>query len=206
MEPEYIALRQFQFSMRTVFVLVVLAAALASLWLSARQHRENLRLHQENTRLRNEVGELTIEPGNENKVHAIAVPELEARTWKWRVYIPDGRPLGLQTSTKSGGGLGSTWSILSPGEHTIVVALRRDLNNHWEWVVRDAQDGGVGETRHTASPNVERLVANYSANSSGVGHATRSAQPGADLELLKFEMTGTNASESIEVTIHDGPH
>jgi hypothetical protein len=82
--------RRFQFTLRTALLLFVLAAAGASLFVSYRQHSENQNLRQEITRLRNEVGELTIEPGAENKVHAIAVPVLEARTWKWRVYIPKG--------------------------------------------------------------------------------------------------------------------
>ncbi len=175
-----------------MLVLVVLAAAMASLWLSARQHQENQRLHQENIRLRNEIGELTIEPGNENKVHAIAVPELEARTWKWRIYIPEGRTLGLQVQTKSNNSSGSSWSAFSPGEYTVVVALRRDLNNHLEWIIRESQGSSSGETRQTASANVEKLVNNYSASSTGVGHSTSFVEPGQDLDLLKFEMAGTN--------------
>ena len=168
-------------------------------------NRESLRLREENVRLRNEIGELTIEPGNENKVHAIAVPELEARTWKWRIYIPEGRTLGLQVQTKSNNSSGSSWSAFSPGEYTVIVALRRDLNNHFEWIIRESQGASSGETRQTASANVEKLINNYSASSTGVGHSTSFVEPGQDLDLLKFEMAGTNASESITVTIHDGP-
>src|SRR6476620_10154219 len=73
-----------QFSLRSALISMVVFGVAASFWVSLRANRESLRLREENVRLRNEVGELTIEPGNENKVHAIAVPELEARTWKWR--------------------------------------------------------------------------------------------------------------------------
>jgi hypothetical protein len=95
--------------------------------------------------------------------------------------------------------------------------LRRDLNNNWEWVVRSSQNSNVGESRQSAPADVEKLINNYSATASNVGQATQSAEPGTDLELLKFEMTGTTsvagqskpasqqASESITVTIHEGP-
>jgi hypothetical protein len=204
LDPSYP--RRFQFSLRSALMLFVLAAAGVSLWLSARQHLENQRLRLENTKLRNETGQLTIEPGAENKVHAIAVPELEVRTWRWRVYIPDGRPFGLQVQTKEQNGSGSSWSLLSPGECTVVVALRHDLNDHWEWIVRESSDHGSAESRHTASPNVERLITNPSALPSGVHDSTQSVEPGIDLDLLKYEMAGANPPESVSITIQEGPH
>jgi hypothetical protein len=194
-----------QFSLRSALILIAVFGVAASLWVSIRQSRENRQLRQENTRLRNETGQLTIEPGAEYKVHAIAVPELEARTWRWRVYIPDGRPLGLQVKSKSENGSGSSWSLLSPGEHTIVIALRRDVNDRWEWVIRSSQDASSGETRHTAAGNVEKLINNYWASSGGVGQATQSVEPGNDLELLKFETAGSNFTDSISVAMHEGP-
>jgi hypothetical protein len=198
--------RRPQFSLRSILILMIGFGIAASMWISFRANRESLLLRQENIRLRNAIGELTIEPGQEDKVHAIAVEELEARTWKWRVYIPDGRPFGLQVQTKEQNGSGSSWSLLSPGECTVVVALRHDLNDHWEWIIRERSDHGSGESRHTASPNVERLIMNPSALPSGVHDATQSAEPGADLDLLKYEMAGANLPESVSVTIHDGPH
>jgi hypothetical protein len=198
--------RRPQFSLRSVLILMVLLGVAASMWISFRANRESLRLRQENVRLRNAIGELTIEPGNENKVHAIALEELEARTWKWRLHIPDGRTLGLAVQTKTNNGSGSTWNLLSPGECTVVVGLRHDVNNHWEWIVRKSSDQGSGESRHTASPNVEQLITSPSVLTSGVRGSTQSAEPGTDLDLLKFEMAGANTAESILVTIHDGPH
>jgi hypothetical protein len=203
MEPEPIAPRQFQFSLRTVLVLVVLAAAVASLWLSARQHRENLRLRQENTALRNEVGQLTIEPGDENKVHAIAVPVLEARTKRWRVYIPAGRPIGLQVKSKSEYGSGSSWSLLSPGEHTIVASLRKDALDRWEWIIRSSQGSSSGETRPNASAIMEKLFDDNAFG--GIGQSTQCVELGADLELLKLESTDPKVTDSVQITLYDGP-
>ena len=64
---------------------------------------------------------------------------------------------------------------------------------------------GSGEARHTAAANVEKLINNYSTSSGGVGQSTQSVEPGNDLELLKFEMAGSNFTESISVAIHEGP-
>ncbi len=92
--------RGLQFSLRTALLALVLVAVAMTLWISYRQSHENQRLRAENTRLRNETGQLTIEPGEENKVHAIKLTTLESYTWRWCAYVPDGRPITLRHHRK----------------------------------------------------------------------------------------------------------
>ncbi len=39
----------------------------------------------------------------------------------------------------------------------------------------------------------------------GIGQSTQSVEPGADLELLKLESTDPKVTDSVQITLHDGP-
>lgn len=86
--------RWLQFSLRSMLILMVLAAIGFSLWTSKQRLEDNRRLQGEIKRLKSELGELTIEEGQEGKIHAIGIPALESFTWSWRVYIPKDGPRG----------------------------------------------------------------------------------------------------------------
>jgi len=107
-EPTYVAenesrsrdssRRRIQFSLRTAFVLMVLAAALISLWISFRQSRETFSLRWQISQLRQELGRLDVLEGNENKLHAIAIHSLSPLTWQWHSHVPSGRAFLLNVS------------------------------------------------------------------------------------------------------------
>jgi hypothetical protein len=207
---------QIRFSLRGAFAAIALVAVVLSLWISYRAADENKRLRAENTRLRNESGELTIEPGNEDKVHAIKVATLDAYTWRWRIYAPKGRPIALRIVSEriladgKSYGNGESAFGLSPGETLITLGLRRSPKGQWEWVVQEAHDSGGGETRGGITlnaDNVEPLIDKNTSSASGVYQTTSTAEPGHDLELLGFKMSSASAggiNEQITVTIHDG--
>jgi hypothetical protein len=214
--------RGLQFSLRTAFIALVLVAVAMSLWVSSRQAQENLRLRAENTRLRNETGQLTIEPGEDHKVHAIKIAALESYTWRWRIHVPEGRPITLRATNETAyddgkpAGSGSNSVRLSPGECLIALALRRSLKGRWEWIVQQTDGSGSSEGRSGLSldaDSAELLLDNNSSNASGVYQSTQSVEPGRDLELLNLKMStptnrvnfaGRKLSEIIQVVIHDG--
>jgi hypothetical protein len=123
---------RWQFSLRTMFVLVGLIALVAALVVSYHQFHEIRQLREENARLRGEVGELKIEEGTEDKLQAIAMPTSEDMVWKWRVHVPDRRNIFLTLHVgkidQSGlpGQPGGTW--MSPGKYVITAAYRQDHN------------------------------------------------------------------------------
>jgi hypothetical protein len=206
-------LRRLRFSLRGVFTFIMLLAALMALGVSYRVAEENRRVRSEITRLRNEAGELTIEPGNEHKVHAIKVPMLEPYTWRWRVYAPQGRPISLRVATESTygdgkpAGSGSNMLGLSPGETLITLGLRRSPKGRWEWAMQATDGAGSAEGRGGIvldAEDAEVLVDNSSSSASGVYQSTSIAELGDDLELLNLKMSGSSRVENIKVTVHDG--
>jgi hypothetical protein len=214
--------RGLQFSLRTALIAIVLVAVAMSLWVSSRQAQQNQRLRADNTRLRNETGQLTIEPGEESKVHAIKIAALESYTWRWRIHVPDGRPISLRATNETAyddgkpAGSGSSSVRLSPGECLINLALRRSPKGRWEWIVQQTDGSGSSEGRSGLSLNAdsaEVLIDNNSSSTEGVYQATTSVEPGRDLELLNLKMStttnrgnaaGRQLSEIIKVVIHDG--
>ncbi len=205
-----------RFSLRGILTAVALAAVAMALWVSYRTADENKRLRAENTRLRNESGQLTIEPGDEQKVHAIKVATLDSYTWRWRVYAPQDRAISLRLTNESTygdgkpAGSGASGTRLSPGETLITLGLRRSPKGQWEWVMQETDGAGSGEGRSGITLNAkdaELLTDNNTSSASGVYQTTTSVDPGSDLELLNLKIStsaGGGITESLKVTIHDG--
>lgn len=191
--------RWLQFSLRTVLLLTVVAAIVFSLWTSDQRLAENRRLQTEIKRLRSELGELTIEDGQEDKLHAIGIPTIDAMIWKWRVYVPKGKMFYLKSHSgviPPGGKLGgpsiSSQSGLSDGEHIITAALRRNHNDEWNWIIKHS----TGESRSGVPRELRAMMeeGNYGTTSSNLGREQRVLEPGGKLELLRLEMEPNQSS------------
>ena len=181
-----------QFSLRSALIVIVIVGIAASLWVSRRQPGENVQLRQENARLRNEAGELTIEPGTEDQIHAIGVPTVEQLAWKWRVYVPPGRNYRIHVASGKVAPTGDVLESHNPssfsvenGESLVTVALRRDVHDHWIWKV---QSGPVG-TGASADDELANILVgdSYTSTTTGVG-LSNPAMVAANrpLELLRL--------------------
>jgi hypothetical protein len=197
-----------QFSLRSMLVLVVLAAIGFSLWTSNQRLKENRRLHAENKKLKNELGELTIEDGNEHKLHAIQVPNLESTAWKWRIHVPKGRKFQLHakcgTISATGEVLGSglIFATLHPGEALVTAALVKNTEGKWEFFAEGRSGNSSSSSRGGLNEDIVKLVGHCTSSSSGVGSETIVAEPGDNLTLLKYRMYRKNANGK---NTFDGP-
>lgn len=187
--------RWLQFSLRTILLLTVVAAVGFSLYLSNVRLQENRRLQAENKRLRSELGELTIEPGQEQRLHAVRMPSLESTTWKWRIHVPDGRKFQLHAKCGKisragevlGGGL--SYSTLHPGEAFVTAALLKNSEGKWEFFAEDRSGNSSSSSRGGLNPEIAELVGNSGGSSQGgVGSEQAVAEPGTSLTLLKYRM------------------
>jgi hypothetical protein len=133
-------------------------------------------LRAEVRRLRDEVGELAID--DPTKIHAIQVRQPDELTWKWRLWIPEGRGYVLRSFggdipkegfPKSGG---SMW-FDTPGEMWVEFRIAKDArsgqwrgtmstrngsvgggNQEWvDWSRRAGTGGGVGNTTKVFEPD-----------------------------------------------------
>lgn len=183
---------RLQFSLRRMLVLVLLVAIVSALWSSNERLSEIPRLESEIKRLKNELGELIIKEGQEEKVHAVSVPQVESLMWKWRIYVPQGRNfyLRLREGTFSAGGkLGENTTHtascnLGPGEQTVTVALRKNHKDQWNWIVNresGAVSCGVGQEIIEMIEND-----NYETITYGVRNKQTALEPGSNLELLRL--------------------
>jgi hypothetical protein len=181
--------RWLQFSLRSMLVLVLLAAIGFSLWTSNRQRKEIRRLQDEVKQLKNEVGDVVVEEGQEHKLHALALPTLEDNTWKWRVYVPAGRYFAVSAESgvipPSGKSQATSRSKigLSAGEQTITVALRRNDEGRWEWIIATGSATG----RLQASSD-KKMSGRNSSSSNGVVRNTVAVEPGTSIDLLRHRM------------------
>jgi hypothetical protein len=210
--------RWLQFSLRSMLVLVVLAAIGFSLWTSNERLKENRRLQEEIKRLKSELGELTIEEGQEGKVHAIGIPTIESFTWKWRVYVPEGRKprliasQGMLPTTGRDANIGSSsTSWLEAGEQIITVGLRRDHKDQWTWIIKRNSGGST----FGVSKELAKLIedGNYGSSTSSVGNSLKVVEPGTQIELLRHQMESnknpvkkpSKLKDGILIWIDDGP-
>ena len=123
--------RPIRFSLLTALLLttiVCLTIVVSLFW------REIGPLRVEVRQLRNEVGRLSID--DESKIHAIQVRTDDDRTWKWRVWVPEGETVSVRlqwgevprTGIPQGGGICS----LEPGEQWIELkANRTESGDGW---------------------------------------------------------------------------
>ena len=147
-----------RFTLRSAFLTVTVFAFVLSVWTSARQFRENQRLRAENTFLRNEVGKLTIDPGQEHELHAIAIPSFEKYTWRWRIKVPNGKSVRVRTKVGEIPAEGFPKGEKGPelvDESVLTIAIHRTTDKSWElyWQVAKELGGGVS----TSAPGARKL-------------------------------------------------
>ncbi len=103
-------------------------------------------LHEENVVLRKETGRLAVK--DPSKLNIIAVPTYEDLTWRWRVYVPQGKGEQICLSsyqiplTGYSGSFSST--TLPPGNYLLTATIRR--NRHGDWALSVGHAGGTNMT------------------------------------------------------------
>lgn len=201
---ENISTRRFRFSLRTLLVGTAAVAIVIAVILAYRQAHEMQLLRQENARLRNELGEILVEPGDENKLHAVSVPTSESMVWKWRIFVPTGRKIWLYVAP---GELGPTGeppknfgkSTLFPGEQTIQLVLRKNYHDHWEWVVNLPKNANSFGVDSEVGSKMNKLLDadEIGSTSSGVSSLTK-VEPGQDLKLFRIRILPYPPNHSID--------
>jgi len=212
--------RHWQFSLRTLFVVVGIVALGAAFIASYRQFHEARLLREENARLRGEVGELKIEEGTEYKLQAIAMPTSEDMVWKWRVHVPARQSIFLSVYVGIIGNSGFPGSpggnSIDPGEHVITASYRKDHTGVWQWFVviePYPRNRGTISLSNPVSDSLAKVIAGtHSSATSGVGSTVTLAEPGDPLELFRFRIfpqaqsspSGKEAGEGILMWIYEG--
>ncbi len=89
------------------------------------------------------MGELEIKDADRDKLQAVAIRTLEPMTWKWRVYIPQGRKFNLHHEIRgvADNNLPNRGSFCGPtptGEQIMTIALRKNQakDDEWQWIVQ----------------------------------------------------------------------
>lgn len=182
---------RFRFTLRTLLVATTLAAIAIALVLAYRQSHENRLLRQENLRLRNELGQIQVEPGDEDKLHAVAIPTTDSMTWKWRLFVPTGRTFNLYTAADllpAAGENPSNFSKmqLDSGEQTLVVTLRKDYRGQWCWFM---QMPHASNTFSGGSPEFTKLIddGDFGSTYTTVLSLVK-VEPRHDLQLLRIRL------------------
>jgi hypothetical protein len=190
-----------RFSLLTALLLMTilgLAIVVAQLWWEVGPLREEL------VQLRNETGRLTID--DETKLHAIEVRTDEDRTWKWRVWVPEGQRVVAHSQwgnvPRNGVPAFQNTVALEPGEQWITLSARRDQESgHWLGSLATKQ-GNVG---NIIQPTEHWFDWKQStATSDGVSHTTTVAPDDQDVIVLKRYRTA-QVDNSNELNKIEGP-
>lgn len=197
---ETVSLHRLRFTLRTLLIGTACVAVAVMLVLAYRQGRENQLLRQENLRLRNELGEIQVEPGDKDKLHAVAVPTAESMTWKWRIFVPAGRIFSLYSAGDEIPAAGESRASFSKlqlvsGQQTIVVTLHKDYRGQLCW---HAQTPHSSSTFSTGSPEFTKLIEddNFGSTSASVSSLTK-VEPHHDLQLLRIRLFPTPPGGSV---------
>jgi hypothetical protein len=169
-----------RFSLSTTLLLMALVACGITIW---QLWREVGPLRQEVRRLRDEVGELAVD--DPTKIHAIQVRQPDELTWRWRLWIPEGRSYVLRSvgenipmagSPKEGG----TMWLRDSGEMWVEYQITKDPRSG-EWRGKLSREGGsVGADTHEWVN-----WGNRSGSSEGVGTKTMVFEPDETVVLTR---------------------
>jgi hypothetical protein len=174
-----------------LMTVVCLAIVTAQLW------REIGPLRAEVRRLRDEVGVLSID--DPTKVSAIRVRTNEDYTWKWRIWVPDGRSYAIKYSgesiPKNGTPKASGYITLSQtGETWIEYKIRPEVGTKRWADTLETPHGSVGG----ASQEWVKWK-QQTGSGDGVGHTTKSFEPDKVIVLARQRISQTaKSSDKIE--------
>jgi hypothetical protein len=159
--------------------------------------------------LRKAIGQLSIDDASQ--VHAIAVPSLDSLTWRWRVWIPQGRDVTLhyQCGNVPRKGVPSKRNsvTLPSGEQSITLsAMQTGIRASDIEVTLDTSGGLVGESTHSRDRwLLGSKEDSYRTAFEGVPWTTYVASENEKVIVLKRfrvgeEMSGEELSQSDELT------
>jgi hypothetical protein len=182
-----------RFSLLTALLLMTIvgmAISLVRLW------REVGPLRADVLRLRNEVGALMID--DETKPCAIRVRTSDDLTWKWRVWIPQGREYLLRCAgesiPKQGFPAGnSSISLSTAGEIWIEYHIAFDPRSQTWQDKLTTRTGSVG-----SSQQVWASWSNRTSTSDGVEYETKCSEPGKTIILARVRVSQAQNSQDIE--------
>ncbi|MEN0109187.1 MAG: hypothetical protein AAF805_00545 [Planctomycetota bacterium] len=181
-------------SLLLLTAVVALAATVALQW------QELGPLRAENRRLRDEVGELSID--DPAKLHAIRVDTGEPRTWKWRVWVPDGKAYRVCLADRAiptNGFPDKDGSLIvdRPGEGVITFAIRRAIDGEG-W--RAKLSGGSGSLG-TGGDDLDWAGEASAATYRGVGESTVRFDDDQPAVLIRYRTAAdVNSSSDIPDT------
>lgn len=140
-------------------------------------------LHVEVRQLRNETGRLSIDDAS--KPHVVQVRTNDEFTWKWRVWIPEGRAYRLQLATQDipKTGYPATQGMIlldEPGETWIEYRIAPSPNHHW----MDKLSTSTASVGSSSQPWVK--WSRRTGTAAGVGHATQVFEPAADILITRY--------------------
>jgi hypothetical protein len=171
--------------------IVGLSIVVAQLW------REVGPLREENRGLRDEVGRLSID--DPTKTSVIDLRTTDDFTWKWRVWIPEGRAYRLQMATEDISKTGypsarGTISLDEAGETWIEYRITPSPNSeHW----MDKLSTPTASVGSSSQPWVQSQ--RHTSTGEGVGHTTEAFEPGKNVLIARHRVSQTaTSSDQIE--------
>jgi hypothetical protein len=147
--------------------------------------------------LRSETGRLSID--DPSKPHVVQVRTNDDFTWKWRIWIPEGRAYRLQMATQDipAKGYPATNGMISleqPGEVWAEYRIAPSQDSK-DWMDRmTTPSGWVG-----SSPQPWVKWQRRTGTSEGVSHDTKVFEPGSDILITRHRVSEkATSSDKIE--------
>lgn len=184
---------------RPLAMMLIMATAIGFACASVALYHRATELQTELSRLRSIYGELDVD--DPTRVHVIRVDTDEYLEWRWRFWVPEGARYRLRSATNDipingypeHGTKGGP--LLEPGEHVVGYRIRHELRkSSGYWQGQLVRPGGIsGATEH---PWVE--WSSLTSDVKGVGHSTESFTAGTRVEIIRYRVSRTPDSKTIE--------
>jgi len=182
-----------RFSLRSLLAVTAFVAMAIVIW---QLYTELAPLRAEVRRLRDEVGELSID--DEAKLYAIRVRAGEDMTWKWRVWVPEGRAyeiryVGDQIPKQGFPRASGMISFNQSGESWIEYQISRDARSGAMTGELTTNGGSVGGGEQAW------VSGSWVSSGDGVGTSTEEFDPRQPVVLTRNRVSTTaNDSSKIE--------
>jgi hypothetical protein len=189
-ERATLAPRRLRFSLRAFLAAVGVVCLVVSNTIAVRELSE---LRRENRRLRDELGYLTID--DPLQVHVAAARSLEELQWRWRVYVPPGKRIGVfvQGDQSDSNNAAINRVRLEPGENSLDVAVVAfsNVGYRFKMATENPEQGAGGEYMASMPEEIVNRLSRQSHVFTIPPGKTYTVEPGDTFVLVREDFPET---------------
>ena len=167
----------FAFSLLSFLLFVTVVCLSVSYFLVS---RENADLNKLVTELKNELGHIEVKDAK--KAYVRLVGPMEELVWRFRVYLPEGKPFKIRIATRNGGTTSQS-SVTLGKQFSLVIKLTREKKPFADWKASIGLDR-IATTTYFKAPELTKIIDQGIPIFGSQDKSIRELDPANPIELL----------------------